>query len=199
MPHSFGDLVFIDHAKVKTGEYKYVVLIVVDAATSFLAAFPQKTMNSAETIDNLREWMELYQSTPKAICSDMAFTTGDFEVFYRNHGIRAMPTGPGTPWPNRAEAAVRLFKAHLSDFLAEVNRDPELSHVTPRALMRKAAMARNTSLTYGGKTPLELAFGRRPRDVITVENSNPEQLSHDLSRPEITDQKLQKDCHENLS
>ena len=134
-------------------------------------------MNAAETIDNLREWMELYQSTPKAICSDMAFTTGDFEVFYRNHGIRPMPTGPGTPWPNRAEAAVRLFKAHLSDFLAEVNTDPELAHVTPRALMRKAAMARNTSLTYGGKTPLELAFGRRPRDVITVETSNPEQLS----------------------
>merc|ERR1712026_336827 len=79
--NSFGDLVFIDHAEVKIGEHKYVVLIVVDAATSFLAAFPQKTMNSAETIDNLREWMELYQSTPKAICSDMAFTTGDFEVF----------------------------------------------------------------------------------------------------------------------
>ena len=53
-------------------------------------------------------------------------------------------------------------------------------------------MARNTSLTYGGKTPLELAFGRRPRDVITVENSNPEQLSHDQSKPELSDQKLQK-------
>merc|ERR1711963_526932 len=94
-------------------------------------------MGSAETIDNLREWVELYQSTPKAICSDMAFTTGDFEVFYRNHGIRSMPTGPGTPWPNRAEAAVRLFKRHLSDFLAEVDRDKELSHVTPRAMFRK--------------------------------------------------------------
>ena len=43
----------------------------------------------------------------------------------------------------------------------------------------------------GGKTPLELAFGRRPRDVITVENSNPEQLSHDQSKPEISDQQLQ--------
>merc|ERR1712016_129643 len=64
------------------------------------------------------------------------------------------------------------------------------SIVIQRALMRKAAMARNTSLTYGGKTPLELAFGRRPRDVITVENSNPEQLSHDQSKPEITDQKF---------
>ena len=117
-PTSLVILCLLTICEVKIGETKYAVLIVVDAATSFLAAFPQKTMNSAETIDNLREWMELYQSTPKAICSDMAFTTGDFEVFYRNHGIRPMPTGPGTPWPTRAEAAVRLFKAHLSYFLA---------------------------------------------------------------------------------
>ena len=49
--NSFGDLLFIDHAEVKIGTFKYVVLIVVDAATSFLAAFPQKSMNSVETID----------------------------------------------------------------------------------------------------------------------------------------------------
>ena len=37
--NSFGDLVFIDHCEAKIVEIKYVVLIVVDAATSFLAAF----------------------------------------------------------------------------------------------------------------------------------------------------------------
>ena len=45
--NNFGDLVFIDHAEVKIREYKCVVLSVVDAATSFLAAFAQRSMNSA--------------------------------------------------------------------------------------------------------------------------------------------------------
>ena len=108
----FGDLLFVDHAEVKINNGKYIVLIIMDAATSFLAGFPQKSTNAEETLDNFREWMELYQCTPKAICSDMAFTTGAFENFYRHHGIRPMPTGPSTPWRNRAEAAVRLFKTH---------------------------------------------------------------------------------------
>jgi hypothetical protein len=190
--NNFGDLIFVDHAEVKMVEGRYIVLIILDAATSFLAAFPQKTFQAEETLDNFREWMELYQCTPKALCSDMAFTTPEFAEFYRRHNIRPLPTGPATPWPNRAEAAVRLFKAHLSDFLAEVDKDPELRHVTPRHLFRKAAYARNTSLTYGGKTPLELAFGRRPRDILTLENSNPEQLSSTPSAPELNDQKLQK-------
>ena len=72
---------------------------------------------------------------------------------------------------------MRLFKSHLADFLAEVDRDPELASVTPRALFQKAAMARNTSVTQGGFTPVELAFGRRPRGIVTVETANPEQLS----------------------
>ena len=113
--------------------------------------------------------METYQCTPKTICADMAFTTDKFASFYRHHGIRPLPTGPGTPWPNRAEAAVRLFKLYLSDSLVEVGKHPELKKVTPRSLFRKAAMARNMAATYGGRSPVELAFGRRPRGVISVE------------------------------
>ena len=46
-----------------------------------------------------------------------------------------------------------------------------------RTLLREACWARNVSCTYGGKTPIELAFGRRPPDVVTLENSNPAQLT----------------------
>ena len=130
--------------------------------------------------------------TPKTIRADMAFQSNEMKSFYEYYGIRPMPTGPHTPWPNRAESAVRLLKHHLSNLLVEVERDPSLVNVTPRSLAKKAAWARNSTATYAGKTPLELAFGRRPRDVVSIENSTPSQLTAELSPSELTDRQLQK-------
>ncbi len=50
-----------------------------------------------------------------------------------------------------------------------------------RQLIRKACGVRNASMTTAGKTPVELAFGRRPRDIIDVETANPQQLTEDLT------------------
>ena len=44
-------------------------------------------------------------------------------------------------------------------------------------ILREGCWARNVSCTYGGKTPIELAFGRRPPDVVTLENAAPNQLT----------------------
>ena len=41
-------------------------------------------------------------------------------------------------------------------------------------------------------TPIEIAYGRRPPDVINVETSDPEQISMELSREDKTDIELQK-------
>jgi hypothetical protein len=69
-----------------------------------------------------------------------------------------------------------LFKRSFGILADSVASDPELSKQTPRHIIRKACLARNSLLTYGGKTPIELAFGRRPRDIVDVENANPQQL-----------------------
>merc|ERR1712197_119488 len=174
---TFGVLLFLDHAEVNLFGATYHVLLIVDAASSFLAAYAQMSLDASETLDQFREWMETYQCTPTAVCADMAFTTKPFADFFRHHGIRPLPTGPGTPWPNRAEAAVRLFKLYLSDFIQEPHAHPELQKVTPRFLFRKAAMAHNMAVTYGGKSPVELACGRRPRDVLNAETQDLEQLT----------------------
>ena len=122
----------------------------------------------------MRRWatfegrIDTYQCTPKAMCAALAFTTDRFARIYRHHGIRPLPTGTGAPWPNRAEAVVRLFKLYLSDVLVDVGKHPELKEVTPRSLFRKAAMARHMAATDGGRFPVELVFGRRQRDVISV-------------------------------
>ena len=48
-------------------------------------------------------------------------------------------------------------------------------------------------MNYGGKkTLVDIVFGRKPRDVVTIENSSPEQLSMPVSSLEQIDQTLQK-------
>ena len=42
------------------------------------------------------------------------------------------------------------------------------------------------------KTPVELVFGRKPRDMVTIENSAPEQLSVPVSSLDKMDQTLRK-------
>ena len=88
-----------------------------------------------------------------------------------------MPTCPRTPWPNRAETAVRLFKRTFTILSKAVGEDPSLRQVTCRQLIRKSVWARNNQLTVSGKPPLELSYGRRPPDLLDVEAMNPEQLS----------------------
>ena len=50
--------------------------------------------------------------------------------------------------------------------ITSINEDPTLGSLTPREIMKMACFARNSCITYGGKTPVELVFGRRPRDII---------------------------------
>ena len=51
-------------------------------------------------------------------------------------------------------------------------------------MVRQACLARNSSITYGGVTPLELAFDRRPADILNLETATPSQLTSDVPTPE---------------
>ena len=48
--------------------------------------------------------------------------------------------------------------------------------VTVRQAVKKVAWARNCQLTVSGYSPLEIATGRRPPDLLDVETCSPEQL-----------------------
>ena len=75
------------------------------------------------------------------------------------HNFKRLPTGPKTPWPNRAEMGVRLFEEFLSALVDAASKNLDkttLSQITPAQLMRKAATVRNTQVTLRGKTPVEL-------------------------------------------
>ncbi len=151
--NNFGDLVFVDHLQLSHKGEAWFVLVVLDGATNMLWAAPQRSKSNAETLEHLRDWMDNNQCVPTCVVADMAFANGDMDRFYRHWNIRFLPTGPRTPWPNRAESAVRLFK-RMYHLLSNANLDPTLPEPTLRQLCRVLCYARNTQLTQSGFSPL---------------------------------------------
>ena len=183
----FGDLTFVDHAEIPLdSKYKLMFLIIYDGATQLMTSFPCETKSEGETIDLLLDYFDLYQLSPKYIVGDQGFSGTELEAFYNRKGIRFIALGPQTPWPNRAEAAVRLFKQQVRLTLDGVRADPKCNPFTFGMLLRMASLTRNSMVTFGGVTPLEMAFGRRPPDIIGVDNADPAQLTAEVPRSEVS-------------
>ena len=183
----FGDLTFIDHAEVPLNDrFKILFLIIYDGANQLMTSFPCETKSEDETIGYLMDYFDLYQLNPKYIVGDQGFSGQTLEAFYNRKGIRFISLGPQTPWPNRAEAAVRLFKEQVKLTLDGVRADPLCNPFSVRVLLRMACQARNSMVTFGGVTPLEMAFGRRPADVIGVDNADPAQLTAEVPSHEVS-------------
>ena len=155
-----------------------------DGATSLTTAFVVQNRSDTVTISHLQEYFETYQLNPKYIVADQAFMGTEMESYYSRHNIRPISLGPGTPWPNRAEAAIRMFKKQVSVMLISLKDDPLLANITYKQLLRQAWISRNTMVTHGGVTPIELAFGRRPADITAIELMNPAQLTTEAPAPE---------------
>ena len=108
--------------------------------------------------------------------------------FYQSLDITPISLGPNTPRPNRAESAVRLLKAQLKIMLNSIksgNAPATLKKVTCRQLVKAAATVRNQTVSYGDVTFLELAFGRRPADLIQLDVATPTQLTIDRNEEKL--------------
>ena len=188
----FGDVVFVDHCEIELKKKKYVVLLVLDGATNLLWATAQNSLDKKETLTHLRAWNEQNNCIPKAIVGDEAFFSDEFNEFYKFHGIKGLPCGPRTPWPNRAETAVRLFKKQWTIMAMSLEGDERFNGVTIRQAVKMTVWARNTQLTISGYSPLEIATGRRPPDLFDVETANPEQLTSEPPEEDISTLALQR-------
>ena len=188
----FGDVVFVDHCEIELKKKKYVVLLVLDGATNLLWATAQNSLDKKETLTHLRSWNEQNNCIPKAIVGDEAFFSDEFLEYYKFHGIKDLPCGPRTPWPNRAETAVRLFKKQWTIMAMSLEGDERFKGVTIRQAVKMTAWARNTQLTISGYSPLEIATGRRPPDLFDVETANPEQLTSEPPEEDVSTLALQR-------
>ena len=71
----------------------------------------------------------------------------------------------------------------LADSVEKLGQsDPSFRDVTVRTIVKQAQYARNVSVTYGGKTPMELKEGRRPPDLICSENMDLGQLDESVGK-----------------
>ena len=187
----FGDVIFVGHAEILLRTNKYMVLLVLDGAINLLWTTAQSSLNNKETIQALRLWTDEDNCVPKAIVGDEAFFQEDFLTYYRTHGIRECPCGSRTPWPNRAETAVRLFKRQWQ-LMSKSLEDVRFKGVILREAIKRTVWARNTQLTVNGYSPLEIATGRRPPDLLDIETSDPAQLSVEALAEDRTQQELQR-------
>ena len=58
--------------------------------------------------------------------------------------------------------------------------------------MRQAATVRNTQVTSSGKTPMELAMGRKPRELVDPAAMSPEQLTSTPTVQDHLNEEIQK-------
>ena len=89
----------------------------------------------------------------------------------------------------------RLFKKFLSALVDTASNNLDritLSQITPAQLLRKAATVRNTQVTLSVKSPMELAMGRRPRDLMDPASMNPEQLTSTPTEQDLINGEIQK-------
>ena len=66
-----------------------------------------------------------------------------------------------------------------------------LTQITPAQLMRKATTVRNPHVTLSGKLPMDVAMGRRPRDLMDRASVNPEQLTSTQTKQDLFNEEIQ--------
>ena len=162
LPGEFGDLIFVDHEEIKFGNKAYLALVIIDGASNLLGLrlLPVwKRQRLRELFVNGLRRTSVFQ---RELSEIKHFFTDQFMAYYKFHGITPYPCGPCTPWPNRAETAVRLFKRTWSIMGKALADEGYAEKVTVRQAVKKVAWARNCQLTVSGYSPLEIATGRRP-------------------------------------
>ena len=70
--------------------------------------------------------------------------------------------------------------------------DDRFKGITIREAVKLTVWARNTQLTVSGYSPLKIATGRRPPDLLDIETSDPAQLSVDPLPEDKTQLELQR-------
>ena len=154
-----------------------------------VAGSAPRTRASKVTIEWLTEWVDACQCAPKILCVGIALQTHELMDLYGRLDIKSSFTGTYTPWPNRAEVVVRA--ATLFDMCAQLGLAPAPKGATARELLRTTATVRNSIVTFGGQTPVELVIGRAPRGIGRIENSSPAQVTTPSTPLDTADQALQ--------
>lgn len=147
-------------------------LIIFDAHTKWIEAFPTKTMSSSFTVKALHSVFSRF-GIPKYVMSDNAkyFTSGEFQIFLKRYNITHITSSPFNPQSNgAAEVTVKTVKKSLQNALG-TNKNIDISTALNDFLFDYRTSVHSTT----GVSPSILMFGR---DIRT---------KFDLLKPPIDD------------
>ena len=140
--------------------------------------------------------MDTFQMNSEAICAETAFHhPHDMQAFYRMQIFRDCLLNHillGQIELKWVSDCLKWFLSAPVDTASKNLDKTTLSQITPAELMRKAATVRNTEVTLSGKTPMEVAMGRRPRDLMDPASVNPEQLTSTPTKQDLLNEEIQK-------
>ena len=157
-------------------------LVIVDAHSKWIEAFPMNQSTSAATIEKLRQTFATH-GLPEILVSDngTCFTSALFKTFLKNNGIRHLCSAPYHPSTNGlAERAVQVLKRGLKKITGGT---------VETRVSRLLAAYRVTPHSTTGISPAGLMFNRKIR--TRFELAKPSVEHHVRSRQE--QQKLYHD------
>ncbi|XP_061759522.1 uncharacterized protein K02A2.6-like [Nerophis ophidion] len=139
----------------------HMFLIVMDAYSKWMDAYPVHSATANSTIECLRKSFS-NQGLPEVIVSDngACFVSTEFQQFLSNNGIEHVTSAPYHPSSNGcAERAVQTFKSMMKKA-----REGTIHTRVARVLFSY----RITSQSTTGRSPAELLQGRRLRSTLDL-------------------------------
>ena len=117
------------------------------------------------------------------------------QAFYRMHNVKRLPTRPQIPWPNRAEMGGTIVQDVSLGTRGYRLQKPGPDHTGTNSSCPVDGQGSNGEKYIGDhkcKTPMELAMGRRPRDLLDPASTNPEQLTSTPTKQDLLNEEIQK-------
>ena len=158
------------------------VLIIVDAGSGWIEAFPTKNRSSETVIKCLRTVFTRF-GIPVTLVSDNGkeFTSRDLNLWLERQGVNKLESPPYFPQANGlAERAVRTVKSALSTWKESVY------HKDFNTFLQRILFHHRVSSFSRGKSPAEIVFGRQLRVPIVSFSTRRTSIIQALQRDACT-------------
>jgi transposase InsO family protein len=157
------------------------VLIIVDAYSGWIEAFPCKDRSTASVISSLRTVFTRF-GTPELLVSDNApeFMSDQLRFWLQANGIRKMESPTYYPQANgAAERAVQTVKRALRAW------DERIIHADFVPFLQRVLLHHRVSSQARGKSPAELVFGRKIRVPVVSPFQQGESVLYQKTKSEL--------------
>lgn len=156
------DTIHLDHLGpfVKSSRGNVYLIMVIDAFTKFLFVKPVKNAKTKQVKPFLEDTFQTFGVPRRIICDrGSSFTSGCFEKFTNNLGIKVVFNATATP---RANGQIERYNRTILSSISATHEDERKWDT----VISPIVFSINSSINNAtGKSPYELLFGYKPRGM----------------------------------